>query len=193
MPSLSPTMEEGTLTSWKVQEGDEVNQGDTLAEVQTDKATMEMEAMEEGYVAKILVPAGSESIPVGKPVAVIAERKEDVQAFQNYSQESFDQPEQCVPSPLQLCLAKSFSHTLPSVVGRGKEEPTPAEEPVRTVTERPDYRPIDEQVKEGKPTRASRAPTDPEAGSTHGALPGLGKETFLFAFPRFLLPLLLEG
>ena len=77
MPALSPTMEEGTLAKWLVKEGDKVNSGDILAEIETDKATMEFEAVDEGTVAKILVPEGSEGVKVGAPIAILAGEGED--------------------------------------------------------------------------------------------------------------------
>jgi pyruvate dehydrogenase E2 component (dihydrolipoamide acetyltransferase) len=78
MPALSPTMEEGTLAKWLVKEGDKVESGDILAEIETDKATMEFEAVDEGTVAKILVPEGSEGVKVGAPIAILAGEGEDV-------------------------------------------------------------------------------------------------------------------
>jgi pyruvate dehydrogenase E2 component (dihydrolipoamide acetyltransferase) len=78
MPALSPTMEEGTLAKWLVKEGDSVSSGDLLAEIETDKATMEFEAVDEGIVAKILVAEGSEGVKVGTVIAIIAEEGEDV-------------------------------------------------------------------------------------------------------------------
>jgi len=78
MPALSPTMEEGTLAKWLVKEGDSVSSGDLLAEIETDKATMEFEAIDEGVVAKILVAEGTENVKVGEVIAVIAEEGEDV-------------------------------------------------------------------------------------------------------------------
>ena len=72
MPALSPTMEEGTLAKWLVKEGDEVKSGDILAEIETDKATMEFEAVDEGIVGKILVPEGSENVKVGTVIATMA-------------------------------------------------------------------------------------------------------------------------
>ena len=78
MPALSPTMEEGTLAKWLVKEGDTVSSGDLLAEIETDKATMEFEAVDEGVVAKILVAEGSEGVKVGTVIAIIAEEGEDV-------------------------------------------------------------------------------------------------------------------
>ncbi len=78
MPALSPTMEEGTLAKWLVKEGDVVKSGDILAEIETDKATMEFEAVDEGTIAKILVSDGSEGVKVGTVIALIADEGEDV-------------------------------------------------------------------------------------------------------------------
>ena len=80
MPALSPTMEEGTLAKWLVKEGDEVKSGDILAEIETDKATMEFEAVDEGTIAKILVPEGTDGVKVGAPIAILAGEGEDVSA-----------------------------------------------------------------------------------------------------------------
>ncbi|MEZ6010951.1 MAG: pyruvate dehydrogenase complex E1 component subunit beta [Hyphomonas sp.] len=73
MPALSPTMEEGTLSKWLKKEGDKVSSGDVIAEIETDKATMEVEAVDEGVLAKILVPAGTEGVKVNEVIAVLAE------------------------------------------------------------------------------------------------------------------------
>ncbi|WEO66387.1 pyruvate dehydrogenase complex dihydrolipoamide acetyltransferase [Rhizobium rhizogenes] len=80
MPALSPTMEEGNLAKWLVKEGDKVKSGDVIAEIETDKATMEVEAVDEGTVAKILVPAGTEGVKVNALIAVLAGEGEDVAA-----------------------------------------------------------------------------------------------------------------
>ena len=80
MPALSPTMEEGTLAKWLVKEGDSVASGDILAEIETDKATMEFEAVDEGTIAKILVPEGTDEVKVGTVIAVIAGEGEDASA-----------------------------------------------------------------------------------------------------------------
>ncbi len=77
MPALSPTMEEGTLAKWLVKEGDEVKSGDLIAEIETDKATMEFEAVDEGTIAQILVPEGTDNVKVGTVIAVIAGEGED--------------------------------------------------------------------------------------------------------------------
>jgi len=80
MPALSPTMEEGTLAKWLVKEGDDVKSGDILAEIETDKATMEFEAVDEGKIAKILVPEGTDGVKVGQPIALLAADGEQVSA-----------------------------------------------------------------------------------------------------------------
>ena len=77
MPALSPTMTEGTLSKWMVKEGDEVTSGDIIAEIETDKATMELEAVDEGKVGKILVPEGTEGVAINKPIVVLLEEGED--------------------------------------------------------------------------------------------------------------------
>ncbi|MES5096790.1 pyruvate dehydrogenase complex dihydrolipoamide acetyltransferase [Agrobacterium sp. BA1120] len=78
MPALSPTMEEGNLTKWLVKEGDKVGPGDVIAEIETDKATMEVEAVDEGVVAKLVVPAGTEAVKVNAVIAILAAEGEDV-------------------------------------------------------------------------------------------------------------------
>lgn len=78
MPALSPTMEEGTLAKWLVKEGDTVAAGDLMAEIETDKATMEFEAVDEGVIAKILVSEGTDNVKVGTVIAILAEDGEDV-------------------------------------------------------------------------------------------------------------------
>src|SRR5579885_2423121 len=77
MPALSPTMTEGTVARWLKKEGDEVDAGDVLAEIETDKATMEYEAVDEGRIGKIIVPEGSQGIKVNQPIAVLLEEGED--------------------------------------------------------------------------------------------------------------------
>lgn len=66
LPALSPTMEMGTIISWEKKEGDKLNEGDLLCEIETDKATMGFETPEEGYLAKIIIPAGTKDVPLGK-------------------------------------------------------------------------------------------------------------------------------
>lgn len=80
MPALSPTMEEGKLAKWHVKEGDEVRSGDVIAEIETDKATMEFEAVDEGVIAKILIAEGAEGVKVNTPIAILAGEGEDASA-----------------------------------------------------------------------------------------------------------------
>ncbi|WP_373004093.1 pyruvate dehydrogenase complex dihydrolipoamide acetyltransferase [Hyphomonas sp.] len=81
MPALSPTMEEGTLAKWLVKEGDTVSSGDIIAEIETDKATMEVESVDEGIIAKILVAEGTEGVKVNAVIAVLAEEGEDASSI----------------------------------------------------------------------------------------------------------------
>ena len=85
MPALSPTMEEGTLAKWLVKEGDTVRSGDILAEIETDKATMEFEAVDEGKIASILVPEGTEGVKVNAPIATLLEDGEKADAAPDIS------------------------------------------------------------------------------------------------------------
>src|SRR5882757_5532465 len=89
MPALSPTMEEGKLAKWHVKEGDAVKAGDILAEIETDKATMEFEAIDEGRIGKILVPEGAEGVKVNQPIAVLE------------SQDDNSAPPKDIPSTMQ--------------------------------------------------------------------------------------------
>ena len=83
MPALSPTMEEGTLSKWLVKEGDKVEPGDLIAEIETDKATMEVEAIDDGFIGKILVSEGQESIKVNSPIAILLSEGEKLSNNKN--------------------------------------------------------------------------------------------------------------
>merc|ERR1712151_1112898 len=85
MPSLSPTMESGTITKWNLNEGDEFDAGDVLCEVETDKASVDFEAQDEGIIAKILVEEGKADVPCGEPIMITVEDKSDVDAFKDYT------------------------------------------------------------------------------------------------------------
>ncbi len=84
MPALSPTMEEGTLAKWTVKPGDQVSSGDVIAEIETDKATMEVEAVEEGVIGKLLVEEGAEGVKVNAPIALLLEEGEEMSALDGY-------------------------------------------------------------------------------------------------------------
>ena len=96
-------MEMGTIVSWEKQEGDELSEGDLLAQIETDKATMDFETPEEGFLAKILIPAGSKDIPIGKLLCIIVENKDDVDAFKNYV------PEEDGPASVSSAISIFFS------------------------------------------------------------------------------------
>jgi pyruvate dehydrogenase E2 component (dihydrolipoamide acetyltransferase) len=100
MPALSPTMEEGTLAKWLVKEGDSVSSGDLLAEIETDKATMEFEAIDEGVIGKIAVPAGTENVKVGTVIATIIGEGEEAPA------EAPKAPEAKAPAPVPAPAAQ---------------------------------------------------------------------------------------
>ena len=98
MPALSPTMEEGKLAKWLVKEGDSVSSGDIMAEIETDKATMEFEAVDEGTISKITVPEGTEGVKVGTVIALLAEEDEDVSDVAEMSAPAAE-PEQAKAEP----------------------------------------------------------------------------------------------
>ena len=118
MPALSPTMEEGTLSSWLVKEGDAVRSGDVIAEIETDKATMEVEAVDEGTVGKILVEAGTEGVKVNAVIAVLLEDGEDASAAEVTAAPS-DAPAAPVPT----------SEPAPAAAKPAASAPTPAPAP----------------------------------------------------------------
>ena len=84
MPALSPTMTVGKISLWKKSEGDTVEPGEVIAEIETDKATMEVESVDSGIIGKIIVPEGSENVPVNSLIAVIIEDGEDVSALKDF-------------------------------------------------------------------------------------------------------------
>jgi len=92
MPALSPTMETGTLRSWRVKEGGSYAAGDTIAEIETDKATIDFEAQDDAFVAKILVPEGATDVKVGTPIMVTVEEEEYIQAFRHFLPTQESQP-----------------------------------------------------------------------------------------------------
>src|SRR5712691_2534417 len=98
MPKLSPTMEEGQLSRWLKKEGDTVSMGEPLAEIDTDKATMEMQALANGVLRKILIKEG-ESAPLGQLIAIIGEPDEDISSLESKAQKSKPQPGDAGPAP----------------------------------------------------------------------------------------------
>src|SRR5688500_4543788 len=123
MPALSPTMEEGTLAKWLVKEGDSVAAGDLLAEIETDKATMEFEAVDEGTIAKILVPEGTDEVKVGTVIALIAGEGEDAASVKAPAAKAPEAKSAPAPAPAQPAEPKAAPIPAPSPA------PTPAPAP----------------------------------------------------------------
>ena len=127
MPALSPTMTEGNLAKWHVKEGDEVNPGDVIAEIETDKATMEVESIDEGIVGKILVPEGTEAVQVNSTIGVLLEDGEDASAIGEGRASAGAAPAVSSPpgnadakaSPLAKRIAEQTGVDLGSVAGSG--------------------------------------------------------------------------
>ncbi len=117
MPALSPTMEEGTLAKWLVKEGDEVSSGDLIAEIETDKATMEVEAVDEGVIAKLLVDEGTEGVAVNAVIAVLAEDGEDASALEAAPAAATPEPAPATPAP------KPETSASPAKAGAAPETP----------------------------------------------------------------------
>jgi pyruvate/2-oxoglutarate dehydrogenase complex dihydrolipoamide acyltransferase (E2) component len=101
MPALSPTMTEGSIAKWHKKEGDTVKAGDVIAEIETDKATMEFEAVDEGTIGRILVPEGAQGIKVNQPIAMLLEEGEDPKALGEAKPAAKPAP-QPSPQPSQL-------------------------------------------------------------------------------------------
>jgi pyruvate dehydrogenase E2 component (dihydrolipoamide acetyltransferase) len=127
MPALSPTMEEGTLAKWLVKEGDEVKSGDILAEIETDKATMEFEAVDEGKIAKILVPEGTDGVKVGAPIAILAGEGEDVSAAAPKADTApVEAPKAAAPAPKPDATPKSAPAQAPAETPPAPPQPAAA-------------------------------------------------------------------
>lgn len=99
MPALSPTMEEGKLAKWLVKEGDSVASGDVIAEIETDKATMEVEAVDEGLIGKLLIEEGAEAVKVNTVIAILIEEGEDVGAIPAMALSAADEPQEITDTP----------------------------------------------------------------------------------------------
>jgi pyruvate dehydrogenase E2 component (dihydrolipoamide acetyltransferase) len=136
MPALSPTMEEGTLAKWLVKEGDTVKSGDIMAEIETDKATMEFEAVDEGVIAKILIAEGTDNVKVGAVIAILAEEGEDAAAVSAPTKSE-------TPEPTDDQFKGRPEPTDPNKTG---DEAKPAD---RTITQAEDH---------GRPADAGAAP-----------------------------------
>lgn len=127
MPSLSPTMEAGTIASWSLEEGDSFGAGDVLCEIETDKATVSFEAQDEGIVAKILADAGPDEINCGVPILITVEDEDDVDAFKEYVHDAGSMPDETHAPPPSPAAVPEIVAAPPT------PEPTPvAASPVST-------------------------------------------------------------
>src|ERR1700682_3298951 len=124
MPALSPTMEKGNLAKWLKKEGDKVKSGDVIAEIETDKATMEVEAVDEGTLAKIVVPEGTQDVPVNDVIAVLASDGEDVKAAGAASA-----PPKAAPTAEAPAAAKPAPSLAPAASAEAKAATPPAAAP----------------------------------------------------------------
>ena len=130
MPALSPTMEEGTLAKWLVKEGDQVASGDILAEIETDKATMEFEAVDEGTIGKILVAEGTEGVKVNTPIAIMIEEGESADDIETSA------PASDAPAPAQAeAPARAAAHPVTPVIPAEADIPAGTEMRSTTVRE----------------------------------------------------------
>src|SRR6516162_4615089 len=130
MPALSPTMERGNLAKWLKKEGDKVKSGDVIAEIKTDKATMEVEAVDEGTIAKILIPEGTQDVAVNDVIAVLAGDGEDIKSA---GAAAASAPAKAAPAPQAPAAAKA-SAPPPAAVPAARPAPqgtaAPAPAPV---------------------------------------------------------------
>jgi len=127
MPALSPTMEKGNLAKWLKKEGDQVKSGDVIAEIETDKATMEVEAVDEGTLAKIVVPEGTADVPVNQLIAVLAGEGEDVKAAA--AQAGAGAAPKPAPAPKSSPPPQAAPATAPAPAAKPAAAPPPAAQP----------------------------------------------------------------
>ena len=149
MPALSPTMTEGTIANWMKTEGDKVVSGDVLCEIETDKATMEVEAVDEGVLGKILIAAGTESVAVNTPIAVILEEGEDISAT-----DSFTTAPASAPEPASDALVRPRATVAPGRAAPGRMADT---SPFISSMDRSSRRPTAMPASSGTRTTAPRA------------------------------------
>ena len=121
MPALSPTMESGKLASWLVKEGDQVEAGDVLAEIETDKAMIELEAAADGEVGKLLIEAGTPDIPINTPIAFLLREGEDAEALEHMATSA---PDSAAPAPAAPAPVAGSAEATPPIAGSSAETPS---------------------------------------------------------------------
>ncbi len=124
MPALSPTMTEGNLAKWHKKEGDAVKAGDVIAEIETDKATMEFEAVDEGTLGRILVPEGAQGVKVNQPIAVLLEEGEDASALAQVKPAAAPAPAKPAPSPSPAAAMPAAKPAAPAPITASSPAPT---------------------------------------------------------------------
>src|SRR5437762_5849220 len=121
MPALSPTMTEGNVAKWLKKEGDEVHSGDVLAEIETDKATMEFEAVDDGRIGRLLVPEGAEGIKVNQPIALLLGEGEDPSALDKRAEKpAMPVAAASAPEPMRAAEPRPEAQPVPAKGGNGK-------------------------------------------------------------------------
>jgi len=156
LPALSPTMEKGNLAKWRKQEGDKITAGDVLAEVETDKATVDFETTDDGYLAKILVPEKTEGLDVGTPIAIIVEEESQIAAFKNYTGKG------AAPAPKQEEKKEPAKEEKKSAPAKAEEKPQEAPKPAKKTTPPP-------PPPSGKVVPGAPPPPAPRAGAASPA------------------------
>ena len=160
MPALSPTMEQGNLTKWLVKEGDKVTAGDILAEIETDKATMEFEAVDDGTVAKILVPEGSSDVKIGTVIALLAGEGENAADFASGEGKQ----------PPHADIGKQPS--APPAPAEAKEEPKPAEPAAKPPAASEETSDVSERIKASPLAKRIAEQQGVDLGKVEGSGPG---------------------
>ncbi|KAG5190403.1 putative dihydrolipoyllysineresidue acetyltransferase component of pyruvate dehydrogenase complex [Tribonema minus] len=151
MPALSPTMEHGNLAKWLKAAGDEIAAGDIICQVETDKATVDFEAQDEGFVAKLLVPEGAQSITVGDPILITVEDKDSVAAFESYEAPATKEAPAPEPEPEPVAAAT------PPAVSPTPEAEAPKVEAVKPKTMPPPLPPPGAEPVAAKATEAAKS------------------------------------
>ncbi|MEE8173081.1 MAG: biotin/lipoyl-containing protein, partial [Alphaproteobacteria bacterium] len=131
MPALSPTMTEGNIASWMKKEGDKISAGDMLCEIETDKATMEIEAVDDGVLGKIVTPDGTENVPVNAVIGVILEEGEDASALDGWEIPAVEAPPQVAEqaAPVEVAAQAQAAPAAPAASAAPVAQAAPAERP----------------------------------------------------------------
>nr|CCA24560.1 dihydrolipoyllysineresidue acetyltransferase component of pyruvate dehydrogenase complex putative [Albugo laibachii Nc14] len=184
LPALSPTMDHGNLAKWRLKEGDRINSGDVICEVETDKAVVDFEAQDDMFLAKILVPEGTEQISVGQPIMVTCEEEEDVAKFADFKVEEKEVAAENVDVPQKESSSDDAQYSLPSSPQKIPENVQPQS------TQNADEMHLESQKAETSPPRTPVQETKqpPKEGFTQSPFPqsienwGLGVKKSPLAF-----------